>query len=367
MNLASRNNDLIDMAFAPLRSLLTAPDVIEICVNEPGKIFVEYASGGTQPGMAAIALPELTRERIRFMAERVAAASHQFVNEEEPLLSASLPDGSRVQVVLPPAAPDGGTISIRKQVVRGLSLTDYVNAGALLSTRITAGADELTDDEHDLCQSLENGALEQFLHAAVHQRISMIISGGTGSGKTTLLNALLQEIPSHERIITIEDTPELTPPHGNHVRLVASRGSQNIARVDTRRLVEASLRLRPDRLLLGEVRGSEAMDFLQAINTGHPGSLSTVHANSPRAAYERLAMLVMQSGVGGGAGLSKAEIIDHLRATLPVVIQLGRRDGKPGAISEIFYDPYVRQRSRSSSSREGTLPVFLKHSAKGIQ
>lgn len=367
MSLASRNNDLIDMAFAPLRSLLAAPDVIEICVNEPEKVFVEYTSGVTQSGMVSLTFPEMTRERIQFIAERVAAASHQFVNEEEPLLSSSLPDGSRVQVVLPPAAPDGGALSIRKQVVRGLSLSDYVSAGSLLSTRITAGIDELTDDEHDLCRYLEEGALEQFLHSAVHQRISILISGGTGSGKTTFLNALLQEIPSHERIITIEDTPELTPPHSNHVRLIASRGSQNIARVDTRRLVEASLRLRPDRLLLGEVRGGEALDFMQAINTGHPGSLSTVHANSPRAAYERLALLVMQSGTGGGAGLTKAEIIDHLRATLPIVIQLGRRDGKPGAISEIFYDPYVRERGRNNAAHDITLPDYLKHAAKGVQ
>lgn len=367
MTLVSRSSDLIDMAFAPLRSLLAATDVIEICINEPERVFVEYISGNGQPGMVALFLPELTRERIRFMAERVAAASHQFVNEEEPLLSASLPDGSRVQVVLPPAAPDGGAISIRKKVVQALSLSHYVKAGSLLSARVTAGADELTDDEHDLCQYLEDGALDQFLHAAVRQRISMIISGGTGSGKTTLLNALLQEIPSHERIITIEDTPELTPPHGNHVRLVASRGNQNIARVDTRRLVEASLRLRPDRLLLGEVRGGEALDFLQAINTGHPGSLSTVHANSPRAAYERLAMLVMQSGIGGGASLSKAEIIDHLRVTLPIVIQLGRKNGAPGAVSEIFYDPYVRKRSRSDAAHGKGLPDFPRRSAKEVQ
>src|ERR1700712_5437506 len=142
MNSASRSSDLIDMAFAPLRSLLAAPDVIEICINEPRRVLVKSSSGGGQPGWFALTLPELTRERIRFMAERVAAASHQFVNEEEPLLSASLPDGSRVQVVLPPAAPDGGVIVFRKKVVKSLSLTHYVNAGALLSTRVTAGADE---------------------------------------------------------------------------------------------------------------------------------------------------------------------------------------------------------------------------------
>jgi type IV secretion system protein VirB11 len=127
------------------------------------------------------------------------------------------------------------------------------------------------------------------------------------------------------------------------VRLIATRGNQNIARIDPRHLVEASLRMRPDRLLLGEVRGNEALDFLQAINTGHPGSLSTVHANSPQSAYTRLALLVMQSGAGGGLGLSKTEIVDTLRTTLPLVIQLGRQNGQPGAVSEIFYDPFVRQ------------------------
>ncbi|MBZ3691909.1 P-type DNA transfer ATPase VirB11 [Phyllobacterium sp. R2-JL] len=347
--MVSRNDDLISLAFAPLQSLLERQDVIEICINEPHRVFVEYGSGVLQAGMVALNLPELTRERICFMAERVAAASHQFVNEEEPLLSASLPDGSRVQVVLPPAAPDGGAIAIRRKIVRDLSLSDYAEAGALLRARVTGGADVLTDEEQALCGHLDAGDIAQFLHLALRHRISMIISGGTGTGKTTFLNALMREIPGHERIITIEDTPELMPPHGNHVRLIASRGNQNIAQVDMRRLVEASLRLRPDRLLLGEVRGSEALDFLQAINTGHPGSLSTVHANSPRAAYERLAMLVMQSGFGGSGGLSKAEIIDHLHATLPIVVQLGRKEGRPGAVSEIFYVPYVRQTGRPAA------------------
>lgn len=349
MGMLSRNDDLISLAFEPLRSLLERQDVIEICINEPHRVFVEYSSGVLHAGMVALNLPELTRERIRFMAERVAGASHQFVNEEEPLLSASLPDGSRVQVVLPPAAPDGGAIAIRRKIVRDLSLTDYAEAGALLCARVTGATEALTDEEQGLCDYLDAGDIAQFLHLALRHRISMIISGGTGTGKTTFLNALMREIPGHERIITIEDTPELVPPHGNHVRLIASRGNQNIAQVDMRRLVEASLRLRPDRLLLGEVRGGEALDFLQAINTGHPGSLSTVHANSPRAAYERLAMLVMQSGFGGGGGLSKPEIIDHLHTTLPIVVQLGRKEGRPGAVSEIFFAPYIRQTGRPAA------------------
>ncbi|MGH6859456.1 MAG: P-type DNA transfer ATPase VirB11 [Phyllobacterium sp.] len=343
MSFSASLSDLIALAFAPLRSFLEEPDIIEICINQPGCVFVERARTGDAPeGMIRYPVPELTGDRIRFMAERVAAASHQFINEEEPLLSASLPDGARIQAVLPPAAPEGGAIVIRRQVARKLALADYARSGALEHARIADSAGGLSDDETSLCEILERGTVETFLREAVRHRVSIMISGGTGSGKTTFLNALMQEIPAHERIITIEDTLELAPPQANHVRLVATRGNQNIARIDPRHLVEASLRMRPDRLLLGEVRGSEAQDFLQAINTGHPGSLSTVHANSPQAAYTRLALLVMQSGAGGGMGLSRTEIVDTLRSTLPLVVQLGRRDGRPGVVTEIFYDPFVR-------------------------
>jgi len=354
MSLAAPLSTLIDLAFAPLRGFLETPDVIEICINQPGMVFVEHArTGNSGPAMTRHLIPELTAERIRFMAERVAAASHQFINEEEPLLSASLPDGARVQVVLPPAAPEGGAITIRRQVARKLLLSDYAASGALQTALVTDSEHELTEDETELCELLAGGDIEAFLREAVRRRASIMISGGTGSGKTTFLNALMQEIPRGERLITIEDTPELTPPQDNHVRLIATRGNQNIARIDPRHLVEASLRMRPDRLLLGEVRGGEALDFLQAINTGHPGSLSTVHANSPRAAYTRLALLVMQSGAGGGLGLSKAEIIDTLRTTLPLVIQLGRRDGRPGVVTEIFYDPFIRSGLQRPAALKG--------------
>lgn len=337
--------ELIDLAFAPLREFLQAPDVVEVCINEPGVVFVERAQNFSHVsvGMSHHLVPELTGDRIRFMAERVAAASHQFINEEEPLLSASLPDGARIQVVLPPAAPAGGTIVIRRQIARRLNLVDYAASGALHSTRITDRTASLTDDECVLCEILGRGDIEVFLREAVKRRVSIMVSGGTGSGKTTLLNALMQEIPACDRLITIEDALELQPSQPNHVQLIATRGNQNIARVEPRHLVEASLRMRPDRLLLGEVRGSEALDFLQAINTGHPGSLSTIHANSPESAYTRLALLVMQSGAGGGLGLSKSEIVETLRSTLPLVIQLGRHNGSPGKLTEIFYDPFVRQ------------------------
>lgn len=355
MTLVPSLSALLDLAFAPLHGFLQAPDVIEICINRPEVVFVERA-GHPATGMTRHIIPALTAERLRFMAERVAAASHQFVNEQEPLLSATLSDGARVQVVLPPAALDGGAMVIRRQVTRKLSLSDYAVSGAFQTTLVTDGSGELTADETLMCELLKAGNAEIFLREAVRRRVSMMISGGTGSGKTTFLNALMREIPVQERLITIEDTPELTLPHDNHVRLIATRGNQNVARIDARQLVEASLRMRPDRLLLGEVRGSEALDFLQAINTGHPGSLSTIHANSPSAAYTRLALLVMQGG--GGAGLSKPEITDMLRMSLPLVIQLGRRNGRPGAVSEIYYEPFVRSSLHGSVSVTNAKPGF---------
>ncbi|TIP53070.1 MAG: P-type DNA transfer ATPase VirB11, partial [Mesorhizobium sp.] len=147
------------------------------------------------------------------------------------------------------------------------------------------------------------------------------------------LNALLKLIPSSERIITIEDTRELKPVTPNTVALLSSKGDQGLAKVDAQSLLEASLRMRPDRLLLGELRGAEAFSFLQAINTGHPGSLTTVHANSARAAYERLALMVMQ----GGVKLSRDEIMDYLKEVIPIVVQLSRRDAGRRVVSEIKF------------------------------
>lgn len=339
MTLAASLPDLVGMAFAPLNPFLQSPDVVEICVNRPGCVFVERSSG-QMTGMEEHAIPDLTAERIRFMAERIAAASHQFVNDEEPILSASLSDGERVQAVLPPAALDGGAIVIRRQTSSRLTLADYGRTGALAGARIIDSAEILTQDEAHLCHLLDKGDLEQFFSEAVQRRVSILVSGGTGSGKTTFLNALLQEIPRSERLITIEDTPEISHAQPNHVRLIATRGQQNIANVDPRHLVEASLRMRPDRLLLGEIRGAEAMDFLQAINTGHPGSLSTVHANSPKGAYLRLALLIMQAS--GGAGLNQTDMINALQQALPLTVQIARVGGRPGVVTEIFYEPFLR-------------------------
>ncbi|RUW09298.1 P-type DNA transfer ATPase VirB11, partial [Mesorhizobium sp. M1A.F.Ca.IN.020.06.1.1] len=249
------------------------------------------------------------------------SATNQVVNEVTPVLSAALPSGERFQCVLPPAAPDGGAISIRKQVIMDMTLGDYAKMGAFEQTAMGSGL-ALSAEERQLAEMLHDTSPLEFLQHAVRNRISLIVSGGTSTGKTTFLNALLKIIPSHERIITIEDTRELKPATQNTVTLLASKGDQGLARVTPQQLLEASLRMRPDRLLLGELRGAETFSFLQAINTGHPGSLTTVHANSARSAYERLALMVMQSNVG----LSRSEILDYLREVIPVVVQMVRGD-----------------------------------------
>ena len=171
----------------------------------------------------------------------------------------------------------------------------------------------------------------QFIALAAKSKKNIIISGGTSTGKTTLLNAILKEIDPQERIITIEDTPEIKPVHQNHVPLIASKGSKALRR-SRYKVFEASLRLRPDRILLGELRGKEAYTFLRAINTGHPGSLTTVHADTPHGAFKQIALMVMQANLG----LQNDQIMDYIRSIVDVVVQLKRIGGKR-IISEVWY------------------------------
>lgn len=316
-------------ALAPLKMFLDDSEVVEISVNRPRQVYVERLGS---PHMEFHEIPALTAAEIVNIGERVAASTNQFVSPANPLLSAALPTGERIQVVLPPAAPDGGTLSIRKQVVSDFTLEDYRDRGALDQVTIAVGG--LSETDQSLIEKLATRDIYGFIHTAIVNRISILISGGTSSGKTTFLNACLKSVDPRERIITLEDTRELFPPQTNAVHLLASRGDQGTANVTIQSLLEASLRMRPDRLFVGEVRGSEAFAFLRAINTGHPGSMSTVHADTPLGAYEQLAMMVMQSGLS--AAYPKADLISYIQSVIPVVIQLRREGGRRG-VSEIFF------------------------------
>lgn len=319
----------LSRALEPIRRWLSDDTVVEICANRPGEVWIEVA-GGTE--MERHAVPELSRAALRHLMERIAAFSGQSVNEEHPLLSAALPDGERFQGVLPPATTNGGAFAIRKQVVKDLRLQEYRKRGSFEAIDI-GDPNALSATDIRLCEHLDAGEIENFIRLAVAERYSILLSGGTSSGKTTFLNAILHEVPPAERIITIEDTREVKPVQPNYLPLVASKGDQGQARVTIESLLQAAMRLRPDRIFLGEIRGAEAYSFLRAVNTGHPGSITTIHADSPHGAFEQLALMVMQAGLG----LRKSEIVDYIRSVLPIVIQQTRRGGWRGT-SAIFFN-----------------------------
>jgi type IV secretion system protein VirB11 len=312
---------------APLAPLLERADVTDIFINAPGEAWIETVTGGIERHAA----PQLDETTLWRLARQIASLSHQGISREHPLLAATLPDGDRVQVIAPPATRGHLAMAVRKHVVADLSLEDYDRASAFADTR-TDGRSDADAVDAELRQLLAAGRKTEFLRQAVRHRKNVIISGGTSTGKTTFLNALLKEIPREERLILIEDAAEVQLDHPNALGLVAVRGENGEARVTAEDLVQASLRMRPDRIILGELRGREATSFLRAVNTGHPGSITTIHADSPRGAVEQLAMLVLQAGLN----LGRAEITDYVRSVVDVFVQLSRREGRR-VISEIVF------------------------------
>lgn len=311
----------------PLKSFFDQEGIAEISINRPGEIWVERYGE-----MERHEIPEFTFEHLRSMGHLVAQSTNQMVSEEKPLLSATLPDGYRIQVIFPPAAePFTVAMSIRKQTVLNLDLQQYEAIGAFESTMVRKG-----DNEEDIAlrKLLDEGAVREFISQAVKLRRNIIISGGTSTGKTTFMNATLKEIPKEERLLTIEDAREIDLKHiPNHLHLVASRGGQGRALVTAQDLIEAALRLRPDRIVLGELRGAEAFSYLRAINTGHPGSITTLHADSPQLAIEQLILMIMQANLG----LKREEIKEYVQAVVNVVVQLKRGAKGKRYVSEIYF------------------------------
>lgn len=299
---------------APFRRWLERDTVTEIMVNRPGEIWIEDASS---PGMRKIDAPEIDDKLVQRLAEQVARVSHQGINREHPLLGATLPDGARIQFCGPPASREHWTMAIRRHRRLDLPLDAY-DAGPLKQAEAAAMPDPLQQPIG-------------FLREAIRQRRTILISGGTSTGKTTFLNAMLGEIPGGERVVLVEDTPELKLPGENGVGLVAVKGELGEAKVTANELLQAALRLRPDRIVLGELRGAESVSFLRAINTGHPGSFSTIHANSLRGALEQLALMVMQTGIG----LTRADTIAYAASVIDVIVQLGRDTNGVRGIAQI--------------------------------
>ncbi|MES2960781.1 MAG: P-type DNA transfer ATPase VirB11 [Pseudomonadota bacterium] len=317
----------LDSYLLPLKQILERDGVNEVSINRPHEVWIELKGD-----MIREELPTFDLEHLKSLGRLVAQATEQRLSEEEPLLSATLPNGYRIQIVFPPACEQGSVvISIRKPSSLKWSLEDYDKMGMFDSTSVG----EL-EDKNDLilAKLLKLNRIKDFLHRAVLYKKNIIISGGTSTGKTTFTNAVIRSIPHEERLITVEDAREVDlSSHPNRVHLIASKGGQGRSKVTTQDLIEACLRLRPERIIVGELRGSEAFSFLRAINTGHPGSISTLHADTPRMAIEQLKMMVMQAGLG----MTPTEITSYIKNVVDIVVQLKRGGKGRRYISEIYF------------------------------
>ena len=294
------------VGFGPITPLLRQADITEVMVNGPSKVFIERAG-------------RLTEVKVRFfdnrhlmtIIQRIVEPLGRHIDEASPMVDARLPDGSRVNAIITPLALDGPSLTIRKFSQKKLSTDDLIAYGSMTKP------------------------MALFLQETVRARQNVLVSGGTGSGKTTLLNILSQFIPLHERIVTIEDSAELRLTHRNLVRLEARPSNiEGRGRVTIRDLVVNALRMRPDRIIVGECRSAEALDMLQAMNTGHDGSLTTIHANTPRDSLMRLENMVMMAGYE----LPSVVIREQISSAVNLVVQQSRMpDGtrKVIQISEI--------------------------------
>jgi len=336
----------LELTLRALRPLLANPDVTELCINRPGEAFVETGAGWSREALGFADFDWCCR-----LSKLVANSTHQRIDEASPLLSASLPGGERIQIVIPPATTPGCvSITIRRPSDEVWSIEELADRGIFRATR--SAGESIQDAEAELVRLLGQRSYQQFMRLAVRTRKNILVSGPTGSGKTTWTKALIREIPSDERLITIEDAKELTlDHHQNHVRLFYSKDGQGLARVTPKQLLESCLRMKPDRILLAELRGEEAFDYLRNVNSGHPGSITSVHATSAQLAFEQLVLLVKQSP--GGRELPRADIKSLLYLLVDIVIQFGV-ERRERFIKEIWFDP---GRKRELPHRNGAASV----------
>jgi type IV secretion system protein VirB11 len=332
----------------PLEAFLNDVTVSEIIINRPGKVLIENKNGFSEHEA-----PGLDWRHLTGLADLIGRFSEQYLNEKKPLLSGILPSGHRVQIVLPPATQSGHLImAIRKQTLTDVSLDHYVEMGTFQFTKPVflevPQIKNIGDEETlQLKQLFYQHDYPSFLKAAIVAKKNILISGATSTGKTTFLNACLKEIPANEHIVTLEDVAEVKPPHPyRHSSLFTSKGEQGTAKVTMQHLVEASLRLKPDRIIMGELRGAEAADFINATATGHDGSISSIHAASPQMAFMRLVHMVKLSGTN----LSREDILEDLHTVIDIVVQLKRRmiNGRIcREVSGIYYADAVSQESKN--------------------
>ena len=340
----------------PLLRFLSQPGATEIVINRPGEVYVEVGAAWERCDA-----PDLTFNQLMALATAIATYTEQEIGPQKPMLSAMLPDGERVQIVLPPAVEVGTlSFSIRRPSAWIKSLEEYEQEGAFArylwarSNDLDERMADLDVVERSLVECLDAKRLGDFLHQAVLAKKNIAVVGETGSGKTTLMKTLCQSIPADERLITIEDVRELLlPKHGNRVHLLYSKGGQGVAKVTPSDLIASTMRMKPDRVLLAELRGGEAFDFLKLLTTGHSGSITSYHAESCALAAERYVFMCKeheQAAIYDAATLKRLvsltiDVIVHVVARNRYDVQ-GHPTHKDRYVAEVHYDPVAKLAAR---------------------
>lgn len=322
-------------AIAPLLPFLRSDQYTEVCINRPREVFAE-----TPAGWQKYDVPELDYDRCLAMADNIANLNKQQLTEEMPLISVAMPHGERCQIVLPPATLPGTlSFTIRKPSKIDKDLAALESDGLFEAVQdITS---ELLPEEKELLKLKEQRRFPEFFKLAVQTHKNIVISGKTGAGKTTVAKSLVKCIPAHERLITIEDVHELHLPHENKVHLLYAKDAQGVCKVDSLVLQEATLRMRPDRVLQSEVRSRDIWNYLKILGNGHPGGITTVHGDSEHYAYTQMALLVRESEAG--SQMETADILKLLHLLIDIVAQVKCINGRR-VMTGIHYDPLRKRK-----------------------
>jgi len=327
-----QSSEMLDEYIEPLREFLADANLTEVCVNRPREVWVEGRDGWQRHDV-----PALSFTHCRQLATLIASYNGKAIASDTPVLSAALPAGERVQVIIPPACePHTVSITIRKPSMIDKTLDELDAEGAF--EEFSEVDNGLQPFEHELLSLKSEKRIKDFLDLAVRKHQNILIVGKTGSGKTTITKSLIRSIPADERLITIEDVHELfLNQHENKVHLFYAREDEGGAKVTPKQALASCLRMKPDRILLAELRGDEAWEFIKSVNTGHPGSISTMHANGAYEAFEQLTALIKDSRTG--AHLDTDYVKHRLFATLDVVLFYHKRK-----LREIYYDPEFKRK-----------------------
>lgn len=327
-----QSSEMLAEYLEPLRVFLDDESLTEVCVNRPREVWTEGRAGWVKHEVSA-----LTFQHCRQLATLIASFNGKAISIDKPVLSAALPNGERVQVIVPPACePHTVSITVRKPSMIDKTLEELDTEGAF--EECADVDDALQPFEIELLKLKGDRKIKEFLDLAVRKHRNILIVGKTGSGKTTITKSLIRSIPAEERLITIEDVHELfLNMHENKVHLFYAREDEGGAKVTPKQALASCLRMKPDRILLAELRGDESWEFIKSVNTGHPGSISTMHANGAFEAFEQLTALIKDSRTG--AHLDTNYIKHRLFTTLDVILFYHQRK-----LREIYYDPEFKRK-----------------------